>query len=257
MQVFQACKNITISGDEFTSGFLGLHWFPSANSSANKSHYENDVVAGLTRLVKTYIGWCVINEIFFLSTRKMLIIPYKPTPTGGAFNATATADDLRAATMKDTTALSGTGQLPAPDDRVVGTGTGSDTTIRFSPSIFAGVAGAPTGPGATPDEILLHEMLHGLRHMMGRAVKEGVVGSPGMDNYEEFAAIVVSNMFRSERGLTQLRKDHHGFIPLTGTLASTAGFKSAFSSYLTYMSMEQPRFCHNLRQAGLAFNPFI
>jgi hypothetical protein len=66
----------------------------------------------------------------------------------------------------------------------IGTGTASDTEIRFSPSTFT-AAGAPTGPGARPDEILLHEMVHGLRQMKGRAIFEQINGNPGMDNYEE------------------------------------------------------------------------
>jgi hypothetical protein len=60
----------------------------------------------------------------------------------------------------------------------IGTGTGSDTEIRFSPSTFT-APGAPTGPGARPDEILLHEMVHGLRQMKGRAIFEQITAIQG------------------------------------------------------------------------------
>jgi hypothetical protein len=139
---------------------------------------------------------------------------------------------------------------------VVGTGTGSDTEIRFSPGTFA-APGAPTGPGAKPDEILLHEMVHGLRQMAGRAVFEQVAGNPGMDNYEEFAAIVISNVYRSEQGITQLRKDHTGFDPLSGPEATLATFKTTYQSYLLDMGIEQPQLCKNLRRVVCAFNPFV
>jgi hypothetical protein len=120
----------------------------------------------------------------------------------------------------------------------VGTGTGSDTVIRFSPGTFS-APGAPTGPGTRPDEILLHEMVHGTRQMKGRAVFEQVTGNPGMDNYEEFAAIVISNVYRSEMKLLQLRKDHAGFAPLTGPDVDAATFKTTYEHYLSSMLIEQ------------------
>jgi hypothetical protein len=139
---------------------------------------------------------------------------------------------------------------------VVGTGTGSDTEIRFSPGTFA-APGAPTGPGAQPDEIFLHEMVHGLRQMAGRAVFEQVAGNPGMQNYEEFAAIVISNVYRSERGIAQLRQDHLGFNPLTGPETAAATFKTKYQSYLLDMGIEQPQLCRNLQKVVCAFNPFV
>jgi hypothetical protein len=257
MQTFNQCANIEIDGDEHTSGFLGLHWFPSAGASATKEHYEADVLTSLKRLVGRYIGWCVINEIFYQRPRKMTILPYHPTASDPV-NAYASPTDRAAATMKDTTALDSQGNLPGPGkDRIVGTGAGSSSIINFTPSIFSSGPGGPSGPGATADEILLHEMLHALRQMTGRAVREAVSGNPGMDNYEEFAAIVVTNVYRSELGLPQLRRDHHGFLALTGPTATTAGFKAAFSQYLNFMDVEQPRLCNNLRQARVGFNPFI
>ncbi len=138
----------------------------------------------------------------------------------------------------------------------IGTGTGSDTEIRFSPSTFT-APGAPTGPGVRPDEILLHEMVHGLRQMKGRAIFEQINGNPGMDNYEEFAAIVVSNVYRSELKIPQLRQDHHGFLPLTGPDTAAASFKTTYQQYLNDMAIEQPQLCRNLRRVPSAFNPFV
>jgi hypothetical protein len=257
MQHFSECQNIEVDGDEYTSGFLGLHWFPSAGASADKRRYEADVLACLRRLARSYVGWCVINEVFYQRPRKLTILPFHPTPSD-PFNAYASATDRKAATMKDTTALDSHGNLPGPGKpRLIGTGVGSNSIILFTPSVFSTGPSGPTGPGASADEILLHEMLHALRQMMGRSVRESVAGNPGMDNYEEFAAIVVTNVYRSERALPQLRRDHHGFLPLTGSTATNTGFKTAFGRYLSYMDVEQPRLTNNLRQAHVAFNPFI
>jgi hypothetical protein len=176
MRAFSRRQNIKIDGDEFTSGFLGLDWIPSNDSSATKRRYETDVADTLDRLIRSWAGWAVINEIF-CAQKKMTILPYHPTPETGQFNAYASPTDLRATTLnlKDTSALDKRGNLPAPGQpRIIGTGAGSDTEIRFSSTTFTG-PGAPTGPGSSPDEILLHEMIHGLRQMRGRSAKEAIL----------------------------------------------------------------------------------
>ncbi len=256
MRTFSSCHNIRIDGDEYTSGFLGLDWFPSNAASAQKQRYETETLAALDRLANTWTGWAVITEVFYRS-QIMTIRPYHPTPQTGQFNAYAAPTDWKAATLKDTTALDQQGKLPAPGQpRIIGSGTGSDTLIRFSASTFA-APGAPSGPGASADEILLHEMIHGLRQMQGRMVREPIGSNPGMDNYEEFAAITISNVYRSEIGLSQLRSDHHGFASLTGPSTNLNTFKLTYRQWLTSLDIEQPRLCQNLRQIKCAFNPFV
>ncbi|MGC2657904.1 MAG: M91 family zinc metallopeptidase [Bryobacteraceae bacterium] len=255
MRTYHDVPNIKIDGDEYTSGFLGLDWAPSKDAKIQKQRYETDINAALERLANTWTGWAIITEIYY-TQRQMVICPYHPTPQTGQFNAYAKPVDVKAATMKDTTALDDHGKLPPKDQRIVGTGTGSNTIVRFSSTTFTG-AGAPTGPGTSPDEILLHEMIHALRQMQGRMVRESVAGNPGMDNYEEFAAITISNIYRSEKGNTTLRADHWGFNPLTGPTVASSVFKSTYLSYLAHMNIEQPRVCQNLRQAKCAFNPFL
>jgi hypothetical protein len=256
MQVFTPCQNIVVDGDEFTSGFLGLDWFPSGGASSQKANYENETIRLLTDLMKKFTGWAIINEIYYMK-KKMTIRPFHPSKELGTFNAGAAPDDAKAATLKDTVVRDKNGNMPAPENRQTGTGEGSNTTIRFSASTWNPSSGAPAGPGASAIEILLHEMVHGLRQMAGRSVKESVIGNAGMDNYEEFVAIVVSNIFRSELGVVQLRQDHRGFSQLTGPTAASAGFKAAHSPYLSYLSMEQPRLCTNLRQVKVPFNPLL
>jgi len=256
MQTFSSCHNIKIDGDEFTSGFLGLDWLPSNAATAQKQRYESDTVAALNRLANTWTGWAIVNEIFYRQ-QKMTIRPYHPSPELGQFNAYAEPEDEQAATMKDTIERDRHGNMPPQGkSQIRGTGTGSDTIIRFSASTFA-APGAPTGPGGSADEILLHEMIHGLRQMQGRFVREAVNGNPGMDNYEEFAAITISNLYRSETGLSQLRSDHHGFTVLTGPTTNVATFRSTYRQYLSFMDIEQPRLCQNLRQVRCSFNPFV
>jgi hypothetical protein len=40
MITYFACGNLKVDGDDYTSGTLGLHWFPSAIASGNRAHYE-------------------------------------------------------------------------------------------------------------------------------------------------------------------------------------------------------------------------
>jgi hypothetical protein len=56
MQHFQLVPNIAVDGDEFTSGFLGLDWLPSAQASADKRNYETGVLTILTGLIRTWTG---------------------------------------------------------------------------------------------------------------------------------------------------------------------------------------------------------
>jgi hypothetical protein len=256
MITYDNCANLKIDGDEYTAGFLGLHWFPSSVASGNQAHYERAVIQNLETIIGTQTGLAVLNGIGNCRHATMFIRPYHATAAFGALNATATPTDVTAATLRDTTALDQYGNLPAAGERrIVGTGTGSDSIVNYTPGIFA-TATSGAGPGGMADEILLHEMVHGLRQMMGRWVRERVNGNPGMDNHEEFTAIVISNVYRSERGIPRSRRDHHGYVPLAGDVTNPAIFRTTFSQYLSYMDIEMPGVCALPRRATCSFNPF-
>lgn len=256
MKSYSSVSNLFVNGDEFTEGFLGLDWFPSKSASQKKATYENETLKLLDKLEKTGTGWCVINEIKMLNPRKMTIVPFHPTAKD-KYNAYAMPTDWEGATLKQTKVRDNDGKT-MPTYQVTGSGKGSDCLLSFSPGTWAPGSGAPVGPGASADEILLHEMVHGIRQMAGRMNRFPVDANPGMDNYEEFAAIVISNMYRAETGATNFRSDHHGFTTLAGPTATVAGFKTAFSGSLSGMSIEQPRLCANLRKMVTAtFNPFL
>ena len=64
-------------------------------------------------------------------------------------------------------------------------------------------------PGRDGDEILLHELVHGLSSLVGR-LADSMAGPAGYSNLEEFTAIVISNLYASETN-RPLRNDHGGF----------------------------------------------
>jgi hypothetical protein len=80
--------------------------------------------------------------------------------------------------------------------------------------------------GADADEVLLHEMLHAYRALAGHVRMDACQVAPDKqyDNIEEFWAIVVTNVYLSEKGKTLLRQDHASFVPLKPAWRTSAGF---------------------------------
>jgi hypothetical protein len=82
----------------------------------------------------------------------------------------------------------------------VGTGVGSDSTLRIDVERLPR-ARIPW----TPEEVLLHELVHSLRHASG--VLDNGPLRYDFQTFEEFAAITVQNMFASELRRSR-RADH-------------------------------------------------
>jgi hypothetical protein len=188
------------------------------------------------------------------------------------FNATAGPTDWKKATPKGQTALQcGGPNQNKPIAGVTGDGTGSDTVVKFTPAMWVtsdvtaafGSANA-AGPGVKKDEILLHEMIHGMRQMTGTSRCGATPDNPGLDTIEEFMAIVISNIYRSELRLSDLRKDHRGFLALEADLTDPQKFidkdkDKATSNHkrLLQLKSEHPDLCNNLKKVPAVFNPFV
>jgi hypothetical protein len=89
-----------------------------------------------------------------------------------------------------------------------GTGTGTNATIYYRPEAWGvfGTASDSTAPSNRPDEVLLHEMVHAARDMKG--VSYLLPMAKGYENEEEFLAIVITNVYLSEKGQTALAANH-------------------------------------------------
>lgn len=253
--------------------------------------YYLDVMLLLTRIRWKWTGWAVVTEIWRQRNRVMKIQPYNrgleslsPTDTRVQaiqklktnFNATAGPTDWTKSAPKGQTVLScgGPNQNQALKDtsnnNLIGDGTGSDTIVNFTPAMWVssdvaaafGAANA-AGPGVRKDEILLHEMVHGMRQMTGTSLCSATPDNPGLDTVEEFMAIVISNMYRSENNMPGLRADHWGFVPLSGDLSDSQAFidkdkDKPTSNYkrLLQLKREHPDLCSNLKKVPSTFNPF-
>jgi len=82
---------------------------------------------------------------------------------------------------------------------VLGTGKGIDSRVGFTPSTWGRSGSCKCfGPGAEPDAILFHEMFHASRTMRGVAYMKKV--NQHYPNEEEFLAVVITNIYQSEKG---------------------------------------------------------
>lgn len=135
--------------------------------------------------------------------------------------------------------------------RQFGSGVGTSTVVRFTPQMFAMGAGGLRRISFGDDQraVLLHEMAHGLRQMRGRERGRAMPG--GLENEEEFFAILVANIFASEKGLA-LRRDHASGV-LTNAAAWLVG---VHLSRIQNMRRDLPDVCASLAAIGTPFNPF-
>jgi hypothetical protein len=135
-----------------------------------------------------------------------------------------------------------------------GTGRGSDAEIYFSPERLR-----PGGPGFKADEVLFHEMVHAVRAIHGVSTSTFRMGG-GYDNEEEFVAVVVTNVYLSEKKQTALRANHG-----RGALRDPANFLDSpdvpppgARGLLSIVRLNQPRFFASLaaiEPKEAAFNP--
>lgn len=210
--------------------------------------YEQSVLMWLHQLRMTKTGTAVLGAIGLQSQCKLTIKPYtdelRKQDPANAYASQLSATDAYPANVLLKTGKPDDPATPGVDESIAstkllwwditfsGTGEGSDVDILFSPDMWVdGGSGATavaswggTVTGASPDQILLHEMLHALRQMSGHLNQVALTGP--LANYhdqEEFFAVLISNIYMSEQGKTNLRANHSSFSPMRSDLA-TGGF---------------------------------
>jgi len=247
-------------------------------SYASKVDYQIAVKGVLERIHNSRTGQLIFNEVNrrpapisvptgglfpHLQLQKfahtMTVIPYEKAE----LNAFASPTDLQAATPKGQTEHSGKDGSVLKDAKgndLIGTGTGSDVKISFTPIQFSKYC-AQKGVhkcGAQPDETLFHEMVHGIRDMLGllNPIALGFL----YDTEEEFFAIVLANIYASETGRPlDIRADHHGFEHLTTDTDATFLPKKDVTDYryrlIDKFVHQQGGLAVELSKINCAFNP--
>jgi hypothetical protein len=110
----------------------------------------------------------------------------------------------------------------------------------------------PPAPGDERGEMLLHELVHSLQHVSGTLTNEPMHGT-GFDTVSEFNAIVVTNVYSSERGRV-LRSHHHGFTPAQNPGAVQTN--PIFATRLNQFRQAQPALAQRLAAIRADWNPF-
>jgi hypothetical protein len=180
-----------------------------------KRAYEGWVTSSLDAIRGRATGKAVLQEIAAVSRRTIRILPYKQDDEDD-YNASARPYDDEAATATAMPLLDKRGK-PLTGS---GSGQGSDVEIDFSPAMWGLFSDGrnqdskPSGPGSNPDEVLFHELVHACRDLRGLRYRLSV--NRDFDNEEEYLAVVIGNIYSSERCRCQnfLRASHHGFAVL-------------------------------------------
>jgi hypothetical protein len=128
--------------------------------------------------------------------------------------------------------------------------------IRYSPETWA-FDRCGRLPGYRPVESLFHEMVHASRFTNFGYEKMTFDPLKGMQDYEEFLAVMVSNMYRAEIGARKFNRDY-----LTGTLVSQAELEKFLASTreyldgLEYFSWSSDPLIKLISTLPVSFNPF-
>jgi hypothetical protein len=243
-----------------------------------------------------------VIDALIATGKEVVIVPFTlksfNTNLAGApskVNAGAVADDIPAATVRGKLSdelpdsviqqIAQTPEGPARDkvvDSYRGTAAGSSSHLYFTPPDWA-AASAAAGFDAV-DETLLHELVHSLRQAKGleepdrlfapfavlRGGEKDANGRPTpqtplsqvYDTLEEFAAIVITNVFRSESGRQGLRRAHlvdstGNDPPLPPQLSNPRNFLTVWRPQLERLQRELPVLCDQLAAIDCPFNPIF
>jgi hypothetical protein len=173
-----------------------------------KASYERAVLALLDRIAKSSVGRAVLVEIMLGPLFEVRILPYdfQNGQWSVGTGAVTRAQNERASWVKDVPLAGQTARgkpyvstSTTTGKPFVGTGVGSSANIFFTASRHKGKNAA--------EETLLHELLHASRKVRGVTYRMPVSG--GYGNIEEFLAVTVTNMYRSQK--KESLEDYHGY----------------------------------------------
>jgi hypothetical protein len=136
----------------------------------------------------------------------------------------------------------------ADPDRL-GTGAGSDVCVYFTAQDHLKEASLP---GGREDEVLLHELVHSLRMALGLSLCLWMPDD--YDTIEEFYAILIANIYRSECGWFNLRANHFGKSDLLDKddVRFYCKYKEQIDSFVKQMPAA---FCQSIAAVQCRFNP--
>jgi hypothetical protein len=256
-------------------------WDGGTRSDLTQSQWEGGVVSTLRDLYVSppcETSRAIIDAIQRTS-KKVTIIPERQPlmPDKSDANAHADAQDSLKATIRG-----GKPEAP-PSPSDVGIGGGSDVMLSFAAQDWA-----PSSSDSlnAVDETLLHELVHAVRQTLGvedssplsapfavlrkgdgtvsQLMTQSTAYKPTKhsqiyNDREEFAAIMITNIYRSEVGRPGLRRDHlGGNALLTYPLTNPQNFLSVWRPQIVRICGEMGRaLCDKLASVDCSFNPIF
>jgi Effector protein len=180
--------------------------------------YKQRVTDAFSPIAGSPTGRALLDEIAANAGHSVHIIPYwHNVSSTGYFNSmtvpvpdTETLSNLIDGFKSDwpDSFARGTTIPAGPAKGGTGTGKGADVVIFNSPEMSdPRTRGRPSVPGVEPDEVLFHELVHASRQLRGVQTLSPVSG--GYDNEEEYMAIIITDLYLSEKG-KPLRLGHGG-----------------------------------------------
>ena len=137
--------------------------------------------------------------------------------------------------------------------------------VRFTPANWThnpinatlGIGVSFVGPGSKPDEMLLHELVHALRIIAGRLnSKRKVPFQKQYDNMEEFLAILIANIYRSEYSSRKhIRAGHDKYFWFTDADAEAFLHKGMNRMHVRHLRLQHPQLFNTLNDVNAPFNP--
>jgi hypothetical protein len=211
-----------------------------------KANYIRDVNSRLGQILQRATGLALFSEISD-TNRSLSIVPFH----GSDINAEAAWRNQ--SDVVDSTAAGRPVDYGSDTDKRVGTGLGTDSVIDFTPGIFVGSVMAEEG--YAPDEVLFHEMIHASRIMRGKL--DSVPVNAGYDDEEEYLAIVLSNIYLSEKGQVRFTASHgnwpKGFVPTGANALLTGADADNFLRNVQHADMPPVTLLENFRSSQPAF----
>jgi hypothetical protein len=228
------------------------------NAKWPRFFYQETVKCELDVLRSHVVGNIVFQAITAIKARTLFLLP--PFPFLGKL--TTGVDPYRGMTLEDATPKGAVCLNPdgIPVLGCRGTGIGSDVVLRYRPGTW--IRFRHTTPASKADEVLVHELVHALRAMLGISHSVRLTGElADYDNVEEYYAIQIANTYLSEKGTTRLRGNHRfGKKAVMDDSTDTSDEfldKAVHRDLIRQLVEEMPSFCYQFRRlpADISFNP--
>lgn len=257
-----------------------MRWDPTIRNDLSESEWLDgvkDTWHYLIDLPPNTTSLAIINAIRGTG-KKVTIVPEQQPLMPDKSDANAHADPVNPEAATRPGGKPETGTNP-------GVGGGSDVVLAFVAQDWDKPSSAASLRAA--DEALLHELVHAMRQAQGLedtipleapfavlrkgsgSVSQLMSGAAGKttdysqiyNEYEEFVAIVITNIYRSELQRIGLKRDHLGIngkdAELRYPLTNPRNFLTVWRTQLEQMNREMPRFCAKLADVRCAFNPIF